>query len=189
MSEDILQYRQKRFFEILRKYSFDKEDPISEWRFVEIVDNDGTNRCICTAPIQYLYKIENKETKATLIVGSECIQRWLQGLLRCKECACVLGNVVKRLRKEDYHCRSCKKILQKKQEQQEQEELRKRKMSKLGHCRLYWYGPYYQKMFHEVIDNIPYVEKLINIENKNQTLELFTRYVKTVYDLEEREVG
>jgi hypothetical protein len=175
-----LQFRRKLFFEILRDASRDKEDPVSEWDFKEVVNSDGDKQCICSTPIQYLYRIENRYTHTTLEIGSECIQRWFQGILRCQRCRCVLGNITKRLRKQNFHCRSCKKILQ-----EEEAAVVQRKQSTMGQLTLFWYGPYYQKKFCDVIDDIPYVEKLLNVVEKPKTLQLFEAYVKKVYEVVE----
>jgi hypothetical protein len=175
MTDDLLAFRAKTFFQVLRDHSQDKEDPISEWEFAEVVDGDGHMTCICTTPIRYLYKIRNRVTHDTLIVGSECIKRWMGGLLRCQRCDCRLGNIRARLRKKQFHCRICRQILQREESQ--------RKNSKLSTLRLFWFGPYYKKQFREVIDDVPYVEKLLNVTNKTKTLELFEEYVHEVYDV------
>lgn len=177
MADDVLQYRAKQFFEILRDNSRDKEDPVSEWDFVDVVDNDGTMHCICTAPIRYLYRIQNRFTGKSLIVGSECVKRWLNSLLRCERCNCRLGNITKRLRTQDFHCRACKQTIR--------WDHLGRVNHKLGSMRLFWYGPYYQREFREVINDIPYVETLLNVQNKTKTLELFEQYVNHVYDVTE----
>ena len=187
MTDDILQYRRKLFFEILREKSIDKDDPISEWEFQSILNNDETRHCICSAPIQYLYQIKNRFNQETLIVGSECIKRWLNGLIRCSLCQCTLGNITKRLKTQDFHCRDCKLRLQRQAKFTEEEKLNKRKKT-LGNLRLFWFGPYYMKPFYKVVEDIAYVEKLLNLPDKNKTLQAFEEYVNIVFDVTTEEV-
>lgn len=188
MEKELLQYRRKLFFETLRDKSIDKSDPISEWDFDCILDNDGTKHCICSAPIQYLYQIKNRFNQETVIVGSECIKRWLNGLVRCSLCQCTLGNISQRLKTQNFHCRDCK-LREERQAKYEEEEKKTKRIKKLGSLHLFWYGPYYMKKFSTVIEDIPYVEKLLNIQNKTKTLEAFEEYVNMVYDVTTQEVS
>jgi len=186
MTDEVLQYRRKLFFETLRVKSIDKDDPISEWDFHSIVpfNNDGSQQCICSAPIHYLYQIKNRFNQETAIVGSECIKRWLNGLIRCSLCQCTLGNITKRLKTQDFHCRDCKLRLERQAKYKDEE-----KLKKVGNLRLFWYGPYYMKPFSKVVEDIPYVEKLLNIPNKNKTLEAFEQYVNMVFEVTTQEVN
>jgi hypothetical protein len=68
--------------------------------------------------------------------------------------------------------------------QNEEESKRAEILKSKGKLRLLWYGPYYQKLFSEVIQDIPYVEKLVNIEPKTKTLQLFEEYAHLVYTIE-----
>lgn len=188
MEKELLQYRRKLFFETLRDKSIDKFDPVSEWDFDCILDNDGTKHCICSAPIQYLYQIKNRFNQETVIVGSECIKRWLNGLVRCSLCQCNLGNISKRLKTQNFHCRDCKLRLER-QAKYEEEEQKTKRIKKLGSLHLFWYGPYYMKKFSAVIEDIPYVEKLLNIQEKTKTLEAFEEYVNLVYEVTTQEVS
>lgn len=176
MSSGDLEFKRKTFFGVLREHSFCKEDPISEWAIVKDIEGDGSSTCICTTPILYEFVIENKLTKKQLVIGSECVKRW-NIEFTCKSCGCHLGNITKRLIKKDYVCPACKR------QQKKDEKARQEVKERYGNLRFFWYGPYYQKKFSDVIDDIDYVEKVLNHPKKNTTLELFERYVGMCYDI------
>lgn len=176
-----LDLKAKKFFETLREKSFHKDDPLPEWRVVLEFEGDGEETCICSTPIQYKYCIENEYSKERLIIGSECIKRWNMNF-RCKQCEAHLGNITKRLRTKNFLCPSCTKAKKLKDKlEKERQELRKRR---LGHLTLFWFGPYYKKRFFEVINDIPYVNELLNIESDSMTIQYFKEYANLVYEIE-----
>lgn len=167
-----------RFFEVLREYSFDKRDPLHEWEFVPEKHTVRSEKCICTTPIQNNYYIRHKQTKKELIVGSECIKRWIQPQLLCKECSSPLGRVCERVRLKDFICGKCKR---------KEKARRAERMKKLGNYRLLFGKKYYQRLFKEVIDDIPYVEFLLNLKMNviPSSLEAFYEYCSLVYEIKE----
>jgi hypothetical protein len=86
----------KRFFEVLREYSDDKNDPTPEWEFQGMVLHGVKEKCICGTKILLNYLISHKRTKKQLIIGSECIKRWIQPKMTCEHCDAPLGQVLKR---------------------------------------------------------------------------------------------
>jgi hypothetical protein len=169
-----------KFYRTLREHSVSQEDPIPEWTVVYHVEGDGATHCICTTPIQYQFTIENKHNGKRLTIGSECIKRWGINFV-CKQCKSPLGNRTRRLLKKDFLCPECK------QEEKRKEALRLAKEEeqkrRLGNYHLFWYGPYYQRKFSEVIRDLPYVELLLNVPKKTKTLEQFEEYVQLYYDI------
>lgn len=179
--EDLEHQPNLRFFEILRDFSDDKRDPVPEWEFKGFITTGTKEKCICGTKILLNYQIVHKRTQKQLIIGSECIKRWIQPKLSCSRCDAPLGRVLERTRKGDFHCRSCKRELK---------EMEKQKLLKMGRLRLFWYGKYYQRMFAEVAQDIPYVESLLNLpeEKKTDTLKALEKYISLKYDIKEVEV-
>lgn len=178
--EDSLKAKARLFHSILRENSMNKEDPIPEWKLVVDYEGDGEERCICSTPIVYKYVIENKHTGTRLIIGSECIKRWNIEFL-CKDCGSHLGNITRRLAKKDFVCPDCKKREERRKKVKEAADTERRK--KLASYVLYWYGPYYKRKFSDVIDDIPYVEFLLNQPTRTKTIEYFEEYVNLCYDV------
>ena len=178
--EDLLKAKARLFFATLRENSISQQDPLPEWQIVTDYEGDGEERCICSTPILHKYVIENKLNGRRLTIGSECIKRWNIKFV-CKQCSSHLGNITKRLIQQDFLCPECKREEKRKQKLLEaQREERKRK---LGAYVLYWFGPYYQRRFSEVINDIPYVEFLLNQPTRTKTIEYFEEYVNLCYEV------
>lgn len=178
--EDILKAKARLFHSTLRENSISQEDPIPEWKVVIEYEGDGEERCICSTPIVYKYVIENTLNGKRLTIGSECVKRWNINFV-CKICGSNLGNVTRRLLKRDFVCPECKRNEERKRKFQEAQRLEHK--GRLGRYLLYWYGPYYKQPFSRVIQDISYVEYLVNLPNKTKTLEQFEEYVKLCYDI------
>ena len=181
-----------RFFEVLREHSDDKHDPIPEWEFKGFITRGTKEKCICGTPIELNYLIEHKRTQKQLIIGSECVKRWIQPKLECEECGNPLGRVMERTRKKDFLCRSCKKILanleaQKQREREIEAEKERKKIERMGKLRLFWWGKYHERMFSEVAEDIPYVEYLLSIpeEKATKSIRAFWEYAELVFDVKE----
>jgi len=170
-----------RFFEVLRTFSDDKSDPVPEWEFRGTVLSGTKEKCICGTKILLNYLIVHKRTQKQLIIGSECIKRWIQPKLSCSRCDAPLGRVLQRIKKEDYHCRRCKREIK-------QEEALK--ILKMGNFRLFWYGKYYQRKFSEAIEDIPYVETVLTIpeEKQNESLRAFMKFISLYYEITEETI-
>ena len=177
-----LDQKAKRFFEILREQSMYKNDPVPEWKVVPEVEceDDGTGVCICSTPIVYKYCIENKHNGNRLTIGSECVKRWNLEFT-CKDCKAPLGNVTQRLLKKNFFCPECTK--RKKNQEKIRQQMLLARQKELERYTLFWYGPDYKRKFKDVIQDIPYVERLINVEYKTKTLELFQEYVSLLFDI------
>ena len=171
----------KRFFEVLRQFSEDKRDPIHEWEFLPHIHNVRAERCICTTPIQNNFYIQHKRTKKQLIIGSECVKRWIHPKLQCKECDAPLGRVCERVRKQDFLCGKCKRRLKAEREE---------KIRKLGNYKLLFGKRYYQRLFKDIVEDIPYTEFLlnINIHPLPQTLQAFNDYCSLIFEIKETSV-
>ena len=174
------------FLERLREKSKNKEDPVPEWEECGRFDS-GTyttdvdaERCLCTTAIRYIYWIKNKHTGEEVKIGSTCINRWWD--IHCENCQAALGNKnARRKQKRErniyaFWCPDCKK---------EDIKLWNEKRDRLGEMRLFWYGKYRERKFSEFIDDVPYVEKLINVpeEKKNDSVKLFEKYANMVYEI------
>lgn len=178
-----------RFFEILRRYSDDKNDPVPEWELVPEMTVNSKERCICSTKIIDNYYIRHTRTGKVLVIGSECIKRWISPKLKCKECGAALGRVCRRIKTADYLCRSCKLEAKKEEERKEQE--RETKIARMEKLVLFWYGPYYQKPFYLVAKDIPYVEYLLNHPKAttSETLKAFQKYASLVFEIQKTQVS
>lgn len=177
-----------RFFEILRKFSTNPYDPVPEWELDTTKFIATKSRCICTTPIERNFYIRHKQSGKELVIGSECVKRWINPRLVCKTCDSPLGRVDKRIETQDFLCPKCKREAKKKLRDEAQEKAKK--IQQLSLYRLYFGGKYYGRFFRDVIDDIPYVEFLLNLsfETVPKTLKLFYVYVSCVYDIQEQTV-
>ena len=189
----------KRFFEVLRQHSDDKNDPTPEWEFTGMVFNGVKEKCICGTKILLNYLITHKRSKHQLIIGSECVKRWIKPKMTCEDCDAPLGRVLERARKNDFLCRSCKKekkereAREKEQEeriQKKKEEETKRQIKRMDNFMLYWYGKHRNHPFKMVAEDIPYTEYLLNIpeEKASESIKAFQKYASLVYDIKEEEI-
>ena len=183
--DSLLKQKARTFYTVLRQNSVSQEDPIPEWEVVHEVEGDSSKECICTTPIVYEYTIQNKLNGRTLIIGSECVKRW-NIKFTCKSCDSPLGNVTRRLIKKDFLCPECKREEKRMEKLLEAQREGRKKM--LSDYYLFWFGKYYKRKFSQVIQDIDYVEYLINIKDKSQTLQHFEEYVNLVYDIREVEI-
>lgn len=188
----------QRFFEILRDASDDKQDPIPEWELKGFVGS-GVDRCICGTSIMLNYLIVHKRTQKQFVIGSECMKRWMNPKLVCKECESPLGCVAKRYRTNDFLCRCCKTMKKKMEEEESiqrarekaiKERQRIKAIEKLSLFRLFWSGKYYLKSFKEVLQDESYVLYLMTIPDAKATesVKKFKEYASFFYDLVDVEV-
>ena len=182
-----------RFMEVLRKHSLDQLNPIEEWRLEKHTEDDFRKKCICSHDIERNYFISNDFTKTTLVVGSECVNRWLKPKLSCQRCDAVLGSVAQRVREQKFLCRACNQLQKaeaaaQERERQYQLEQRAKKAKRMETLILFWYGPYYKKQFGQVAKDEAYVEYLLNIpdDKLTPTLKAFHEYAAAVWDIEDR---
>ena len=124
-----------KFLSVLRTYSSDKNDPISEWEYHKrpyMTSNeyqgeaDG-KRCICTTPITNLHEIKNRISGKILEIGCECVKRWELNPYCHGKCGRSLGNLEARRKANNWLCRSCKAAKEKREEvtsKRETEELK-----------------------------------------------------------------
>lgn len=197
----------KIFLEVLKYYSDNKEDPIPEWHLQGFVPNGGATECICETPIVLNYKIIHKRTLQELIIGSECVKRWMNPRLECEVCKSPLGCIMKRYQFFDFKCRACKTAERKKQERllqeaeeqercrlmaQFQEKLRKDEARrKAGEQLFRGYGKYFLKPFRLVAEDIPYATKLLNLPKEKvyeENLIAFLSYLSSCYEIVDVEV-
>lgn len=171
----------KRFFEVLRAFSDNQHDPIPEWEFQPHIHTVKTDRCICTTRIENNFYIKHKRTGKQLVIGSECVKRWMMPRLLCKGCSSPLGRVCERVRRQDFLCRDCKRFLKR---------LETEKLKKLGNYKLLWGGKYYGRTFEEVAQDLPYVEFLLNlpVSPRPKTLMAFEEYASLLYEIVETKV-
>ncbi len=108
--------------------------------------------------------------------------------LVCKECESPLGRVAERMRKQDFHCRSCKLMLKK----MEQEDLlcRQRKIEKFGRYLLFYGGKYSKKPFKEIIEDQDFVLHLLTLPDSKITksIQAFREYAAFFYDIVDVEI-
>lgn len=132
----------------MRKKSINKGDFIQEWELV-MKCHGAASQCICTHQIEENYFIINKITREQCIIGSDCVQRWLNPKLNCKGCDKPLGCIMQRIKKQEFYCRSCKTLKQKTVDQ-------------FSSWKIAYPGPWKGKTFCKVSENEEWVETLIN---------------------------
>lgn len=179
----------KRFLQVLRDHSTNQTDPIEEWDLLGFVSNGGATHCICDTQIILNYCIQHKQTKKQLMIGSECVKRWINPKLVCERCQTTLGCVMKRIRYQDFHCRQCKKALQ--EEKAYQEHMKAQQLRRWERELFYAYGKHYEQPFKEVAKDIPFVEKLLNLPPEKRwqkNLIAFLTYVSLLYEIADVEV-
>jgi len=195
------------FLEVLKKYSDNKNDPIPEWHLQGFDPHGGATKCICETPILLNYRIIHKRTQVQLLIGSECVKRWLNPRLECEVCKCPLGCIMKRYQTFDFKCRKCKTAERKEQERllREAEEMerarliaefreRERKENErrwAGEELFRGYGKHFLKPFRIVAEDIPFVTRLVNLPKEKvyeKNLIDFLSYVSMCYDIVEIEV-
>lgn len=161
----------KEFMRVLRLNSYDREDPISEWKLLDLMEeSDEMRRCICSKDIHNLYYIQNRVDKKILTIGSDCALRWMECRMHCLRCKNEMGNVMKRRARGDYFCRSCKKYLEKK-----------------GQCWFTMKGKYLGKRWAEVKEDEEYVNFLANLDDPHPFIINFLRYCENFYEFSEAE--
>ena len=197
----------KIFLEVLKQYSDNKNDPIPEWHLQGFVPTGGKTHCICETPIILNYKIIHKRTLVELIIGSECVKRWLNPRLECEVCKCPLGCIMKRYQLFDFKCRKCKTEERKKQEKllREAEEMERARLytefrekhlkeeqrRMVGEQLFRGYGKHFLEPFRIVADDIPFVTKLLNLPKEKvyeENLIAFLSYVSSCYEIVDVEV-
>jgi hypothetical protein len=184
-----------RFFEVLREFSDDKNDPTPEWEFKGLITRGTHEKCICGTKIELNFLIVHKRTQKQLFIGSECVKRWIQPKLLCERCEAPLGRFEWRHKNQDFHCRSCKKEIQlekewQKMNQQMEAQRKKKKIEKMEKWTLFWYGKYRNKPFKMVAEDVGYVEYLMNIPEEKATASVrsFQEYASLIFEFEEVEV-
>jgi len=166
--------KHERFMTVLKAHSENQSNPFPEWELQPMKTKHERSKCICSHPIDNNYFISNNTTNTTLVVGSDCMKRFLNPSLYCKDCDCVIQNVVQRIDEKDYICRSCKAS-------------RKQIAKKYASWIFYHPGPHFQDPFHKVIEDEDYVETLLRLPYsfpKNKSLEAFLKYVNAVFYIE-----
>ena len=179
----------KKFFEVLRKHSVHKDDPVPEWKVTRWWMND--QHCICTKEITWVYEITNKITKKTLEIGCDCVETWnVEFHMHCEHCSSPLGNRVKRSKERDYVCPSCKRALKKEaearaREVERNEMLKRYRIRQLSQYVMFWKGPWENMTFEEVGKNHEWAEWFINKpDNSSNTLKYFKEYLELIYEFE-----
>ena len=177
-----------KFFEILRRFSDNKFDPVPEWELLTDKFFEKETRCICTTPIERNFYIRHKRTGKELVIGSECVKRWIHPKLTCKQCESPLGRIDKRIQTQDFVCPKCKR--EAKKAAKEAAEHRASRRATLCAFHFYYGKKYYGKRFDVVAKDIPYVEFLLNLQLSDvpKTLKLFKEYIGLIYELEDIEI-
>ncbi len=172
-----------RFMDVLKHHSENKENPIQEWHLLPITSKKERGKCICSHPIENNYFISNDKTQVTLIIGSDCKNRFLPSTLRCERCRLPLRDEINRIAKKNFICPECKRFEAYKLKE------RMRVVEQYDHYYLFWFGPYYKKTFKEVTEDTGYTEFLINIPKSkwNASLHSFYKYVEAKFETEEVE--
>lgn len=170
-----------KFFEVLRSVSDNQYDPLPEWELLTDKFMEREIRCICTTPIERNFFIRHKRTGKELVIGSECVKRWLNPFAVCSECQSPLGRITKRIETKDFVCPECKRDKKKKETA---------RRNQLATFRFYWGGygtKHYKNKFCDVIDDIPYVEHLLNLSLPSvpPSLQAFYEYVNLVFTVKE----
>jgi hypothetical protein len=146
----------QKFYEVLKSFTDDQDDPISEWEYLtdKIQSTDEKKSCICSTPIKNIHLIRNKKTRLVLEIGSECAKKWDLAPL-CECCNKPLGAVTRRRKENDWLCKACK--ASKKKEAAVKEEARQRLLKRMGSSLFMGYfketktSPWYGRRFDEVV--------------------------------------
>jgi ribosomal protein L37AE/L43A len=159
MTIDVIELPQEekvqRFYEVLKAYSTDKKDPISEWEYLtnEVQETNDKIFCICTTRIRNVHLIQNTLSGLILKIGSECAKKW-EFAPECEVCKKPLGGLVRRRKEDDWICRSCKTA--KAKEAVLNNKVRKEYLQKNGNQVFFGFfsrtnlGPFYGRRFYEV---------------------------------------
>lgn len=186
-----------KFLSVLRTYSSDKNDPISEWEYHKrpyMTSNeyqgeaDG-KRCICTTPITNLHEIKNRISGKILEIGCECVKRWELNPYCHGKCGRSLGNLEARRKANNWLCRSCKAAKEKREEVEKvMSEIEQKKndeeTERMGHFLFFGFGKYYKKRFSEVVEDKEIVERLLNNPIDNDDYRTFIEYIYRIYRVE-----
>jgi len=148
----------------MREKSIHKGDFIQEWELA-MKCHRAASQCICTHQIEENYFIRNKITGEQCIIGSDCVQRWLNPKMNCKKCKEPLGCIMTRIKKKDFYCRSCKLEIIKRNEEKEREnrKIKQKTIKMFSSWTLAYPGPWKGKLFPVVCETEEWVETLINI--------------------------
>lgn len=200
-NEPIADDKHERFMAVLKMHSAHETNPIQEWH-LETLTEVKDSQCICSQPILNQYFISNDTTRTTLIIGSDCMKRFLDCTLKCSQCSASIKNVATRIKENEYLCKQCKATKKKEAlalaerqqklalEQQRKEAEIQKKIKRMGTFCLFWFGRYYQKPFKIVVEDEAYVEYLLNLpdeKTKCQTLRTFLEYASHFYEIKEVE--
>ena len=147
----------QRFFEVLKAYSTDKDDPISEWEYLtnQIQQTDEKISCICSTHIMNVHLIQNTLSGLILKIGGECAKKWIHAP-ECEVCEKPLGGLVRRRKEDDWMCYACKKA--KAKEALLNNKVRNEYLQKRGNQLFFGYlslsnlGPYYRRRFSEIVE-------------------------------------
>jgi len=176
-------YFAKIFEEEMRKKSVNKGDFIQEWQLANEC-HGASSKCICTHDIQLNFYIQNKITGERVIIGSDCVERWLHPQLQCKGCNEPLGCIMRRIKDKDFYCRSCKVETRKTKE---------RTVNQYSTWKLAFPGPWKGLTFRKISENGEWVEKLANTPKWKgsstpsyayNSLHAFQKYADAKFDFE-----
>ena len=174
--------KHKRFMEVLNHHSENQGHSIPEWELLPFRKENFRLKCICSHPIQNNFFISNNTTKTTLVIGSDCMKRFLNPTLRCEDCSGYMNNVVKRIEDDDMICRDCKR--------------KRRKIVKDYEYKVFRVpGPYEGRSFKSVAEDLQYAEAILNEPREKWGYkwmwwgyhEEFIKYFTALYQVADRE--
>ena len=179
-----LEEKVQKFYEVLKGYTDDQDDPISEWEYLtdKIQSTDEKKFCICTTPIKNIHLIRNKKSGLVLEIGSECAKRWDLAPL-CESCKKPLGAITRRRKENDWVCKACKAA--RKKEALLKAETRQRLLRQMGGQVFRGYyketktSPWYGRRFDEVV----MIERLQRLTLKQEIDHPDYRAFRTYLDL------
>jgi hypothetical protein len=162
-----------RFMEVLKEHSINQVLPIPEWELSPITRVEE-KKCICSHPILNNYFITNEKTKTILVIGSDCMKRFLDPSLRCEECNAPIQNVVQRISEGNFICRECK-------------QKRKRVVKDYKDRYIVELGKYYLKTFEEAGNDQEFVQSVLDMDEADWSPNLrnFYIYIKALYLIRE----
>lgn len=177
-----LEEKVQKFYEALREYTDDKDDPISEWKYLTdtVKESHEKKFCICTTPIKNIHLIQNKITGVILEIGSECAKKWDLAPL-CECCEKPLGAITRRRKQNDWLCKTCKTV--KKNEAILKAETRQRLLKQMGRLEFRGYfketgtSPWYGRRFEEVVVSEKLQQKILSQEVDHPDYRAFRDYL------------